>query len=84
MFCIQVGENDAEEPVFHWGKAVDKCLHCGKVGKRMKVCGRCYSSSYCGMDCSTAAWPAHRLGCKKMCGHMDDMLQALRAHGMLV
>jgi hypothetical protein len=46
------------------------CGHCGKSRakvvaehKKMKVCSRCRSVFYCGVDCQTAHWPTHKNTC---------------------
>jgi hypothetical protein len=55
------------------------CNWCGRAEERMgqtggegseecklKECSRCRSVRYCGKECQTADWPAHRATCKRL------------------
>ena len=44
------------------------CSHCGKelfntFGSTHKRCGGCTRVGYCGKECQTAHWPAHKAAC---------------------
>uniref|UniRef100_A0A7S4ULF1 MYND-type domain-containing protein n=1 Tax=Ditylum brightwellii TaxID=49249 RepID=A0A7S4ULF1_9STRA len=37
------------------------CAYCGKTSdKKLLMCSRCKTYSYCGRECQKAAWPAHK------------------------
>lgn len=47
---------------------VDKrtCGWCGAAsGDRLLVCAQCKDVAYCDRDCQKAAWPGHKIACKK-------------------
>lgn len=40
------------------------CAYCGKSSTvKLKACARCLKVSYCGKECQTPAWKAHKLEC---------------------
>lgn len=42
------------------------CSYCGKTGtKKLATCSRCKKPSYCGRECQSAAWSAHKKDCIK-------------------
>ena len=43
------------------------CAYCGKLGLSLKSCGRCSLVAYCGKQCQSSAYPAHRNRCKEAC-----------------
>ncbi|KIJ60149.1 hypothetical protein HYDPIDRAFT_161442 [Hydnomerulius pinastri MD-312] len=43
-----------------------QCAYCEALGeKNLRVCGRCKLVQYCGAECQKAAWPSHKVICKK-------------------
>ena len=44
---------------------VKTCLACGKAGAK-SLCLGCRSVSFCGKDCQTLAWPAHKKECRRV------------------
>jgi len=45
-------------------RSAPQCAHCGQALAEPKLCAQCRVAAYCGKDCQTAAWPAHKQGCK--------------------
>jgi len=46
-----------------------RCDECGRtaaaVNTKLMVCSRCHSAIYCSMECQKAAWPGHKVDCKR-------------------
>ena len=42
-----------------------KCLSCGTAAVTLQTCGGCKKARFCDRDCQRAAWPKHKLVCKK-------------------
>lgn len=42
------------------------CAHCSRGFEDGGLCKRCKSVRYCGKECQTAAWPAHKAACKRI------------------
>ena len=38
----------------------------GECGRKIKLCGRCQSVSYCGSKCKKGNWKAHKKECRKL------------------
>jgi len=41
------------------------CAHCARAFEGGGVCARCKSVRYCGKECQTATWPAHKAACHR-------------------
>eukprot|EP00798_Chlamydomonas_sp_ICE-L_P011003 gene11003-18967_t len=54
------------------------CMLGESDGKKLRLCQRCHSASYCGRECQMANWPKHKAECKKY--HQLQQL-AQEAHG---
>ena len=39
------------------------CSLCGQASKKLKACGSCMSTHYCGRDCQKQHWSVHRQTC---------------------
>jgi hypothetical protein len=39
------------------------CLGCG-VRRKLKTCAQCQVARFCGTECVSRAWPAHKPNCK--------------------
>jgi len=46
------------------------CDHCGATsgpdGRSVKICNGCHSARFCGDACLDAAWPTHKVECRRM------------------
>ena len=48
----------------------DACHHCGSVGTKLKLCGKCKQVRYCSQECLKAGWMGgHKEECKWMASH---------------
>jgi hypothetical protein len=45
--------------------AAGTCANCGTKGPGLKRCAACSAVQYCGKDCQTAHWGAHKASCKE-------------------
>jgi hypothetical protein len=41
------------------------CSNTGCSGAGLKKCARCFEVFFCSQDCQVAAWPAHKVDCKR-------------------
>ena len=48
----------------HVSVMTTRCDECGR-SRRGRVCGGCRSVRYCSTECQSAAWPAHKLVCRR-------------------
>jgi hypothetical protein len=60
------------------GRKVWACAQCGVTaetleGGKLKECSACRSVRYCGRECQTADWPAHKATCKRMRATCDGV-----------
>jgi tetratricopeptide (TPR) repeat protein len=53
----------------------EKCGACGKVAKKLSVCGGCEKIQYCGAACQKKHWPVHKRACWKKYATVDGELK---------
>lgn len=60
-----VGDTDAvATPAPAPRAAAGTCANCGAKGPGLKRCAACSAVQYCGKECQTAHWGAHKASCK--------------------
>jgi hypothetical protein len=48
------------------GTCCDRCgATCGADGRSVKICNGCHSARFCSSACLTAAWPTHKVECRR-------------------
>jgi len=56
------------------------CDHCGTAsgadGRSVKICNGCHSARFCGPACLAAAWPAHKVECRRKAAEEKAAAQA--------
>mmetsp|Transcript_16013 Transcript_16013/g.38958 ORF Transcript_16013/g.38958 Transcript_16013/m.38958 type:complete len:337 (-) Transcript_16013:225-1235(-) len=58
------------------------CARCGTRGRQLKVCSGCKSAFFCDNDCSVAAWPHHKMDCRRIQANiLSDRASELLSRG---
>eukprot|EP00798_Chlamydomonas_sp_ICE-L_P027731 gene27731-7377_t len=58
-----------------------KCSACGATDGPLTTCSRCRIAHYCCKEHQRQRWPAHKLVCKALTEHVQDMADMARAAG---
>lgn len=47
------------------------CAFCKTINEKLKICGNCNSTHYCGIECQKKDWKNHKKLCKKSSEYKD-------------
>ena len=66
-----LGQGGGAEAQKKYEQMAETCAECGKKGKVLR-CGKCKSVAYCGKECQTSAWAAHKKECKRLTKEIEN------------